>query len=141
MPEMRITKHSAVMATSSMWLLLAAFTSVHQTQHLCIRKHTCAYWSYLCSHNNGFPFCCEAQSTNLGSEIWDWVFSCYFPVPLFLSVKRFSRTLILRLPREILRFTSSSSQQKFNANVIIPSSWGLQSLCPEQLCILQPWKQ
>lgn len=139
MPEMRITKHSAVMATSSMWLLLAAFTSVHQTQHLCIRKHS--IWSYLCWHNNGSPFCCEAQSTNLGSEIWDWVFSCYFPVPFFLSVKRFSRTPILRLPREILRFTSSSSQQKFNANVIIPSSWGLQSLCPEQLCILQPWKQ
>jgi hypothetical protein len=49
MPEMRITKHSAVMATSIMWLLLAAFTSVHQTQHLCICKHI-AYWSYLCSH-------------------------------------------------------------------------------------------
>jgi hypothetical protein len=31
MPEMRITKHSVVMVTSSMWLLLAAFTSVHQT--------------------------------------------------------------------------------------------------------------
>jgi hypothetical protein len=60
MPEMRITKHSAVMVTSSMWLLLAAFTSVHQTQHLCILKHSILVISVL-TDNNGSPFCCEAD--------------------------------------------------------------------------------